>query len=186
MKNNWKSDLEFEKEMMPKADLYYKNVWGAHNILRYNWGDPYGKAMQKKDIDCTVYLEEPSGFIYSKNISEKFRRVNYGDILVELRNGTNSGWGLTSEAQGLCYFVPGTCYEINMSDLKTFLNNFNSMYSLKIDTIFRRHIILYENRKLNVWKIESENNSRVWTNTSVTLTPEDLRHFNIRFREKSF
>lgn len=186
MEGNWKSDLEFEKKMMPKADLYYKTVWGAHEILRYDWGDSYGRKIQKKDIDCTVYIRKPSGFIDVKDISEKFRRHNYGDILVELRNGTKPGWGLTSEAQGLCYFSPGTCYEVNMVDLKTFISGFNSMYAVDIDTVPKRQTIPYGGRELTVWRTETRSGDSIWTNTSVVLTPEDLRHFNIKFRKKSF
>ena len=108
--DTFKDALDYEKSMQPIADHFYKDKMGAVEIVRYNYNDPRGKVMQKKDIDCTIMIHDNQKNIIPINISEKFRREYWGDMWIELysRYPNTKGWALESDGVDLiAYFIDG-------------------------------------------------------------------------------
>ena len=62
------------------ADAFYNSKINEKCIIkRYNTDSNESLAFQKKDIDLTLTLTDGS-----IHISEKFRKEDYGDLLIEL------------------------------------------------------------------------------------------------------
>ena len=61
------------------ADAFYNSKSEKCIIKRYNIDSNENLAFQKKDIDLTLILTDRS-----LHISEKFRKEDYGDLLIEL------------------------------------------------------------------------------------------------------
>lgn len=108
--------LNYEKNMQPLANHFYKDVLGAINIKRYDWNDPNGKFMQKLDVDCSIQLETESLDVFWLNISEKFRQVECGDMCLELWSDFEKeklGWaGGTITTDYYLYTTPKYFFEV--------------------------------------------------------------------------
>jgi hypothetical protein len=63
--------------------------------------------MQRNDIDCSITVECGDRF-RGINISEKFRRVDWGDMLIELYSEypAKKGWGLTHQEVDEYAYLP--------------------------------------------------------------------------------
>lgn len=88
-------DLEYEKSQWPIANnLYLRQFGNIHPIIRYDYNDlSLGRQMQQSGTDCTIVINGER-----KNISEKFRSKDWGDVCIELYSvyeNNVSGWALT-------------------------------------------------------------------------------------------
>lgn len=66
--DTFKEQLNYALRCEPVADLFYKKQFDV-TTKRYDWADEYGREMQRRDIDCTIYKDGGSPI----NLSEKFR-----------------------------------------------------------------------------------------------------------------
>lgn len=120
--DEFEMELEYEKACHPFADQWYKNNLNAEKVERYDYNDPVGHYMQKCDIDCTVHMKDPDGTKLSVNISEKFRREDWGDMFIELYSLHPSvpGWAIESKNVDLIAYFGGeiTTYLVNAKAIK--------------------------------------------------------------------
>lgn len=99
--------LDFEKACQAGADDFYKQHFGNEiTIFRPTWED--NKSLQQADIDVIIRWPELSSKGFSElKISEKFRRHEYDDILIEIYENIDNpkeSWGLQTAADIHTYF----------------------------------------------------------------------------------
>ena len=132
MKDDFLTQLDYEKSRMSSANKFYSEHLGAVDINRWKWSDRVGRVMQRNDIDCSITIERGDRFS-GINISEKFRRVDWGDMLIELYSEypAKKGWGLThQEVDEYAYFAgEHTVYMVEAENLKEISQRMLDMFN---------------------------------------------------------
>lgn len=138
--------------------------------------------MQRKDCDLSITLQ--NGQV--KNISEKFRSKDYGDMVIELLTDGKLGWGVTGESDGICYFVPGKCYLVNTSDLKSLAKDILERYGLTLMTTvsFAETTIKDGNMRMTFKCFSNSRDGRTWKNVVVCIPWNDLQK-NVKIQVKN-
>lgn len=118
--HDFSKSLNYEQSKFPVQDKFYTERLGATVISRADFDDDEGRALQRMDVDVQ--------FIYKGeriNVSEKNRKQDYGDLLLEFYSmfPDTPGWMNNSNADYLAYFVPGKVYWINKRELEEFYHN---------------------------------------------------------------
>lgn len=103
--NNFKADLQYSLEERENAmfDNFYYRIFP--NIAEIKFCEDM--ATQRKGIDKIIYFENGNSF----SVDEKKRRVDYGDILLELWSVYESrirGWLYTTRCDYIVYAVMPT------------------------------------------------------------------------------
>lgn len=116
------------------ADEIYKSLCSQYEVDRSDCGPRSQK--QYRDIDLEL-VDKATG--HRTTISEKFRRTNYGDMLIEYydeHHNDHRGWGLYGEAELMHYFVPSAppyhssaMYVVSEKDIKEVLERLLEKYS---------------------------------------------------------
>ena len=116
---NFKDMLLVEKQGQEIANSFYVNKLKALQIKRYNYNNLKQRALQNRDIDCSVQLEASGIEKFWVDYSEKFRRTDNGDMCIELWSDFEKkklGWGAITKAMGgpdaYIYVTPKYIYEI--------------------------------------------------------------------------
>lgn len=111
--DDFQDKLDYEKDCQQMADKFYTDHMHAISIERYDWNDPEGRQMQKRDADCKIVVKSDvneNDFLHPIVISEKFRTIDWGDMWIELysRYPSVKGWALESQGVDLiAYFIDG-------------------------------------------------------------------------------
>lgn len=115
--HNFEKSLQREQSKTNEADKFYRNVFGATEIVRYNSDSDFDMDFQRKDIDVSLTVE---GKVY--HISEKFRETDYGDLYIEIYSKYPhvEGWMHTGSPDVMVYFTPRAIYRIIYRGLKSF------------------------------------------------------------------
>lgn len=100
--------LKYEQKCIPLADKYIKLRFGNKPFYRPTWKD--NRELQEADVDVVVQSPElavraPGWSEYY--ISEKFRKKNWDDVLVEIYSNYEAGkpgWGLKTIAHEHWYY----------------------------------------------------------------------------------
>ena len=148
--NEFDECVKYEKTQQPIADNYYIRLYGNRNeLIRYDWDDPSGQYMQRKGIDCSVIdrNQQPPKLI---NISEKFRRNDWGDMMIEIYSSypKTFGWGITDHDVDLyAYFIDPESYRRRNSDPRDPV--YGKVYEIKAETV----------HKIAAWAKEQFDNS---------------------------
>lgn len=109
--NNFYEALKYEDSQMSPANKFYESL-GFTNIRRCRYETPTGRKNQEADIDLKAKY---NGKIIK--ISEKFRSIDYGDVMVELEDKfegsmNKNGWIFKSKADYIFYHTPKALYII--------------------------------------------------------------------------
>src|SRR3990167_4514840 len=113
--------FDFEKENQRHFNEYYKSQGWPYKRI-------YGK--ENKDYDCVVLID----WAWIK-IEEKYRSKEYPDLLAETIQDTKTnspGWLYYTKADWLLYGVSDKIYKIDMSMLKSFIENHGDKFNKKI------------------------------------------------------
>lgn len=116
------------------ADDLYEELFPCYEVDRSDCGPRSQKQYQDIDLELMDRLTGDR-----TTISEKFRRTNYGDMLIEYydeHHSDNRGWGLYSKAELIHYFVPSAhpyhssaLYVVIEKDIKNVLEKLLKTYS---------------------------------------------------------
>lgn len=166
--SSFENDLKFEQENQERYDRFYKGFCGFSMIIRTDYSTEAGRKLQEMDIDAVVLSDE--GDVYT--ISEKHRRNNYNDLLIEIYSSYCSfspGWIETSKARNLVIFtddilVPEVIV-VDMKNLQSFLSKYRIIEQVKEDCSnfyfsrksSERKIINIEGRPVKCRLVRSEN-----------------------------
>jgi len=117
MIHNFEKSLQRERNKANEADLFYRNVFHATEIIRYNSDNEFDMEFQRKDIDLTLTIENQK-----YHVSEKFRETDYGDLYVEFYSKYPhvKGWMHTGSPDIIVYFTPNFIYRIIHRGLENF------------------------------------------------------------------
>jgi hypothetical protein len=131
MLHRYDQSSEYEKFWQPIADEFYTSKYPKCELKRYNSNSKEDLEFQKKDIDLTIVLPDRN-----IHISEKFRKDDYGDLLIELfsKYPDVKGWMNNSAADYITYFTPHKVYVINKLELLNWYQteNFEDKINLEI------------------------------------------------------
>jgi hypothetical protein len=126
METSFKTDLDFSESEKNKLKCFYKNMTCEGRFVFIKKGDKYkslgsDQIQKQMCVDTIAQISDEESIL----VEEKYRRVDYGDLLVETKSCTNigfekAGWIYTSKADFLVYVVPTKAYIINMKKLKDF------------------------------------------------------------------
>lgn len=176
-KSGFKSEIKYEISQQPIADNYYLRLYGNRNeLVRYGYETPEDKIMQNKGIDCTILDRNfnPPKYI---NYQEKFRRCDYGDMLIELYSvfPRQLGWGITDKADRYSYFTDPEFFRRKNSDPRDI--SYGKVYELEAEVV----------RKIANWALEKFNKSDwkdAWLSSSMLrkdIFPENNNEPPIRY-----
>lgn len=195
MKDDFLTQLDYEKSRMSAANKFYSEHLGAIDINRWKWGDRVGRVMQRNDIDCTIAT--PQG---QYNISEKFRRVDWGDMLIELYSEypTRKGWGLTYQDVDKYVYFAGehTVYIVEAKNLKeisqrmldTFntLSNYDHSFLENLKKLGCSNIIFTYNDKpydVSYRYISTTRENIKWYGVTVSMSWELLEQMGVKIKK---
>lgn len=118
--HDFSTSLSYEQSKFSLQDKFYTEKLGAKAITRACFDNEQGKKLQRMDVDVQFVYE---GRVV--NVSEKNRKKDFGDLLLEFYSKFPStpGWMNNSNADYLAYFVPGKVYWINKRELEVFYND---------------------------------------------------------------
>jgi hypothetical protein len=112
--HDFSTSFRFENEQSVMADRFYQEIVGVEHIIRFNTGSPRDMEFQRADIDVQLHAKGRS-----TNVSEKFRKKTFDDLLLELYSlfPDTSGWFFRSEASHLVCFMPDVVHWIDEKSL---------------------------------------------------------------------
>jgi hypothetical protein len=121
--HDFNTSFAWEGDQAEMADAFYYETIGVENIIRFNSGSLRDMDFQRADIDVQLHAKGRVA-----NVSEKFRKRDYPDILLEIYSlyPNVSGWFMRSEASHLVCFMPSNVYWLPEAELK---KAFAAMYS---------------------------------------------------------
>ncbi len=193
------NSLEYEKSKLEKADTFYINVLNVTDIKRSDFNTISGKDLQKKDIDL-VFTHKSK----QVSISEKFRNVDYDDILIEVYSSFNTptsyvhGWIHKCEADVIMYFTKSKVYKINAKELKKFyFDNIDEkfltdvFYEIRYNnsqrSLSRKLTLDIGNTDQEIRLVQAYNRSHIdFYTMSMCVTIEILRKNGVRIYENSY
>ena len=189
------NDLKYEKECMPLADKFYKSQFEIYGIKR--WGmSKDERHMQLNDIDVTITVENHSNGTQPKhiNISEKFRRDDWGDMLMELftinKHGIKESWALTTKSEYIVYFTPTNTYVVDSQDLKDFARSIESYVKNEIDSFTKEKRnskdINIKDFKAKLIKSQTTMGGSTWENISIAIDWRTLEKNGVEIYKYKF
>jgi len=194
MPHRYNRSSEYEKFWQPIADEFYTSKYPKCELKRYNSNSSEDIEFQKKDIDLTLILEDTS--IY---ISEKFRKEDYGDLLIEIysKYPSHQGWMANSHADYLAYYAKDIVYIIEKHGLIRWFEeeNFVKNLSAKIEDFHKKHMHSSVRSKIK-WVTKSENKIQIdliqafnqsgsdqWHTLSLAIAWNDLKKEGLSFKK---
>lgn len=194
MPHHFTLSSDFEKNWQPIADSFYKSKYKDCVIKRYDSDSKEDLEFQKKDIDLTLILEDRS-----IHISEKFRKEDYGDLLIEIysKYPSQQGWMGNSKADYLAYYAKDTVYIIEKHGLIRWFEeeNFVTNLSARIEDFHKKHINSSARSKME-WETKKENRIQLdliqaynqfgsdhWHTLSIAIAWTDLKKEGLSFKK---
>lgn len=175
MVHNITESLKVEQSQFERQDGVYRRLFGhkPHRIDYNMFPDT-----QRDDIDLTIMNK--AGIW--KTISEKYRPVDYGDILLEVWSvfPNKHGWAMFSHAKVLAYWFPTRLVLLDMhSIVDTFRRNRISEQVYLIDTTRERVTLTIDGEEYNPWVIRAVNTT--YSSISVALNFESIERLGISY-----
>lgn len=166
--SRFENDLKFEKDNQTRYYSFYNGHGDIVNVIRTDFSTDKGRKLQEMDIDVVAVMN--TGKVTT--ISEKHRRNNYNDLLIEIYSSYSSfspGWMETSRAKNLVIFIDDILNPeviiVDMESLQSFLSkhriieqvkeNCSSFYSSGKSS--ERKVINIEGRPVECRLVRSEN-----------------------------
>jgi hypothetical protein len=152
---------------------FYQSKCPECVINRYDSNLIQDIDFQKKDIDLTIVIEDRS-----IHISEKFRKEDYGDLLIELysKYPTHQGWMENSHADYLAYYAKDSVYIVDKPLLIKWFEaeNFVIKLSTEID----------ENKiQIDLIQAFNQSGSDQWHTLSLAIAWNDLKNEGLSFKK---
>lgn len=117
-------NFQFERDCQKIFDkIYKKNNWKAERI--------YGIANKDYDVKLTFGGRDWA-------VEEKYRRQDYGDLLVEITQDTETlalGWIYTTKAELLFYGAGNKVYFVWMDKLREFVEQNTDRFPTKVSNM---------------------------------------------------
>lgn len=182
--DTFKEQLNYALRCEPTADLFYKKQFDAL-VKRYDWADEYGREMQRRDIDCTIYKDGGSPI----NLSEKFRDDDWGDMAIEIYSQYPNiqGWALTSQADLYAYHTPESLYMVPVPEVRNWLlDNHEALIAIcdKVAVSSSNRIKSDINGvKMDFIKSYTRTANASWMGICVCIKWKDLEKFNINYKK---
>lgn len=173
--HDFKDSLQVEQSQFERQDEVYRRMFG-HEPNRLDY-DKYTEA-QRDDIDLTI--TNHAGEV--KTISEKYRPIDYNDILFEVFSvfPNDHGWIMKSKADILAYWFPQRLVLLDMKQLvKTFTENKISEQLWLIDSTRKVIALRFGNKQFSTWCIRALN--KTYSSLSVTLGFSQLDRLKINY-----
>lgn len=194
MLHRYHQSSEYEKLWQPKANAFYQSKYPECVINRYDSNLIQDIDFQKKDIDLTIVIEDRS-----IHISEKFRKEDYGDLLIELysKYPTHQGWMENSHADYLAYYAKDSVYIVDKPLLIKWFEaeNFVIKLSTEIENFYSKHIASSARSKIE-WTTKNENKIQIdliqafnqsgsdqWHTLSLAIAWNDLKNEGLSFKK---
>jgi hypothetical protein len=190
MPHNFYTSLEHEKTKHAEMDaFYFSEKFKAKKIIRYNTDSKADMEFQLQDIDCSITMHNS----IELHVSEKYRRHDYGDLLLEMysKYPQEVGWVHKSKADRMAYFTLEKMYWIEAT----------ALHKLCMDKIFKQientHIekLLHENnnsvncvvqldKKYNCKLTQAPNqvDNNTWNTISIAMPIEALQNNGVRLQ----
>jgi len=194
MPHDYNQSSDFEKIWQPIADNFYISKYPTCVIKRYDSNSIEDLEFQKKDIDLTLILEDRK-----IHISEKFRKEEYGDCLIELycKYPLKKGWMEDNESDFLAYFSPCNVRTMNMKSLLLWFHSQNIYEKLEIEiqklnannlNKSSRVKLNYKTStqnpiELNVIQAFNKTKNTTWYTISTAIKWEDLKKDGLNVKE---
>lgn len=195
MSHHYTSSLNYERLWQPIADNFYLSKYPSSEIIRYDNDSETDLSFQRKDIDLSLKIEERM-----IHISEKFRKDDFGDLLIELysKYPHKKGWMENSEADFIAYFCPKTVYFIDKKELLTWFqsemilenleNELRIFHNSNLQKSSRIRTIMTLNNKSNInldlIQAYNQTSDAEWHTISIGIKWNDLK--NLGLKVKSF
>lgn len=195
MAHDFNISLEYEQSKFQVQDEFYIKELGATCLQRAAFETEDGKKLQKQDVDIQFTVGGKR-----INVSEKNRKCDYGDLLLEIysKYPNTLGWMNNSNADFLAYFVPGKVYWINKRELEDFYNKFlanqipDSVFGDMVNNSPRRSCRKECKIKINgnIWKVvltqaynRLESSDVEWYTESICVSFAVLREGGVTIKE---
>lgn len=184
--HHFSDSQNFEKENFSFADEFYTEKLGAKDLYRIGYGNSLEKRLQRNDVDLIFSWNGRDWFV-----SEKFRKNDFGDLLIEFYSNfpQKTGWMDNSKADLLAYFAGENVYIIDKIHLKKFYHSvlfpavpneyFEEMISQRQN--FAKKEILLKEKPEKICIISAENNS--YHTVSIGIPFRILVDFGIKFKK---
>jgi hypothetical protein len=117
MLHNFENSLVHELAQTIAANLFYRTVIGASQILRFDTDSERDMEQQLQDVDLDLVINN-----VTYHVSEKFRDKDYGDLYIEIfsKYPHSAGWIYAQIPNALLYFTPTSVYWITHKSLVDF------------------------------------------------------------------
>ena len=191
MVHDFEKSLQHERSQTGKADCFYRNVFHATEIVRYNSDSEFDMVFQRKDIDVSIRVENK--FFH---ISEKFRETDYGDLYVEVYSKYPhvKGWLHTGSPDVIVYFTPISVYRIKHQSLQVFCLEklfpaipekwFREIYCS--GKAFVRKNLILDKKQLSINLIQAHNkpaDSSSWETIGIAIPFETLERNGVKIKK---
>lgn len=175
MVHNIKDSLNVERSQFERQDNFYRHLFG-HEPNRLDY-EVYPDA-QREDIDLTITNREGKQL----TISEKYRPVDYGDILFEIWSvyPNKHGWGMDSKADILTYWTPFRLFVIDMPSVVTLFNRNRVSEKISlINGVMEDNELELDGVTYNIKVIRALNTT--YSSLSVAIDTQNLTQMGIRY-----
>lgn len=173
--NDFARELKFEANRQERINEFYNFLgWETE---KQEWSTPEGRVNQLLGIDKIV---KPNGL----RISEKFRRKDWGDLLIELCSKTPDvpGWAYTEESDILLVHTLQNIYLFDYQQIRDFvreeLEPALGLYGNKYFYIDKPE----EVGPFKIIKTHTDVGSAGWNTLSVAVPFSILEKSNIRYK----
>lgn len=170
-----KDSLKVEKSQFEKNDKIYRKLF-LNNPHRVDY-NKYPE-IQRADIDLVIKNRQGNPV----RISEKYRKVDYGDILFEVYSvfPNDRGWAMGSKADILAYWFPTRVVIIDMKKVvEVFEKNEVTKKIHLIETSKALHSMILNGKTFYPYIIRADNKG--YSTLSITLKFEDLDKLGIKY-----
>ncbi|MBR5296280.1 MAG: hypothetical protein IKU29_00215 [Parabacteroides sp.] len=195
MKSDMDTQLNYEQSQQLLANKFYKDHFNS-DTTRYDWGDDYGRSMQRRDIDCSISINGEQ-----VNISEKFRREDWGDIWIELYSSypNTLGWALTGRGVDyLTYFTKkkytneNQVYVVKHCIIEKFAQQMYKFFTDNVDIYNElktknrvNKVVEVDGKLMNVWFTKSVSTRTIngktseWTSYGACIKWSDIKDYEL-------
>ena len=188
MIHNFQNSLRYEKHQAQKADVFYREVLKASEIIRFSSDDNSDMEMQRQDVDLLLTLNE-----ITYRVSEKFRDKDFGDLYVEVfsKYPKNLGWLHTGTPNAILYFTPKVVYWITHKSLSSFCHDvlFPLIPEAWYDELYTSHksilpkLITLNGKSFSINLIQAHNSDgKKWETIGISLPFWVLEMNNVKIK----
>lgn len=193
--HSYKNSLAYEKKQTQFADAFYlSEKFKAKKVSRINGENKKALALQKADVDVIIRLWNNT----EVKVSEKYRKYDYDDVLVEMysKYPIEKGWINKSIADRMAYFMRDKMYWIDEHALRAFCIDelFPAISNEAIDDLIlqnfvkQKMMLKLDEQRFNTYLIQAENTegNACWNTISLSIPWTLLDYKKIKYQKILF